>query len=99
MLATLRPTLPITAVLDKARHQRCAWVQACAEKLKIEWLCLPTYSPNLNLIERCLQDTHTIYAKALKSLFSLNFQTLPKANVLTSGRCAIAHRAACRGKV
>jgi hypothetical protein len=30
-LATLRPTLPITVVLDNARYQRCALVQACAE--------------------------------------------------------------------
>ena len=51
-LATLRPTLPITVVLDNARYQRCALVQTCADQLKIELLFLPTYSPNLNLIER-----------------------------------------------
>ena len=29
-------------------------------------------------IERCLQDTHTIHAKALQSLLTLNFQTFQK---------------------
>jgi hypothetical protein len=28
--------LPITVVLDNARYQRCAWVQAKADALKIE---------------------------------------------------------------
>ena len=44
--------LPITLVLDKARSQKCAVVQALAESLGIELLYLPRYSPNLNLIER-----------------------------------------------
>lgn len=44
--------LPITLVLDNARYQKCAVVQALAESLKIELLYLPGYSPNLNLIER-----------------------------------------------
>ena len=106
-LASLR-SLPITVVLDNARYQRCALVQACADALKIELLFLPAYSPNLNLIERlwkfvkkqclyakyypdfssfttaierCLQDTHTIHAKALNSLLSLNFQTFSKAQL------------------
>jgi transposase len=44
--------LPITLVLDTARSQKCAVVQALAESLGIELLDLPGYSPNLNLIER-----------------------------------------------
>jgi transposase len=43
---------PITLVLDNARYQKCAVVQALAESLGIELLYLPGYSPNLNLIER-----------------------------------------------
>jgi len=42
----------ITIVLDNARYQRCALVMELAEKLNIELLFLPSYSPNLNLIER-----------------------------------------------
>jgi len=43
---------PMTVVLDNARYQRCALVQQTAESLGIELLFLPSYSPNLNLIER-----------------------------------------------
>jgi transposase len=43
---------PLTIVLDNARYQRCVLVQALARSLKIELLFLPSYSPNLNLIER-----------------------------------------------
>jgi transposase len=43
---------PITLVLDNARYQRCALVQALARSLHIELLFVPSYSPNLNLIER-----------------------------------------------
>lgn len=44
--------MSITVVLDNARYQRCAAVEACANALDIELLFLPSYSPNLNLIER-----------------------------------------------
>jgi transposase len=44
--------IPITLVMDNARYQRCALVTELAEKLNIELLFLPSYSPNLNLIER-----------------------------------------------
>jgi transposase len=43
---------PITLVLDNARYQRNAVAQALAAALGIELLYLPSYSPNLNLIER-----------------------------------------------
>src|SRR5437879_8833564 len=43
---------PITLVLDNARYQRNAAVQALAEQLGLTLLFLPSYSPNLNLIER-----------------------------------------------
>jgi len=44
--------IPITLVMDNARYQRCALVQDAAQELGIELLFLPSYSPNLNLIER-----------------------------------------------
>jgi transposase len=43
---------PVTLVLDNARYQRNAAVQALAKELGITLLFLPSYSPNLNLIER-----------------------------------------------
>jgi len=51
-IAALGLTGPITLVLDNARYQRNAVVQSLAELLGIELLFLPSYSPNLNLIER-----------------------------------------------
>jgi transposase len=44
--------IPITLVLDNARYQKCKLVFYFAKLLDIELLYLPTYSPNLNLIER-----------------------------------------------
>ena len=43
---------PITLVLDNARYQRNAVAQDLAKELGITLLFLPSYSPNLNLIER-----------------------------------------------
>jgi transposase len=43
---------PITLVLDNARYQHCALVMERAKSLHIHLEFLPSYSPNLNLIER-----------------------------------------------
>jgi transposase len=48
---------PITLVLDNARYRRNAAVQAMAAQLGITLLYLPSYSPNLNLIERLWKFT------------------------------------------
>ena len=46
------PGEEITLVMDNARYQRNRKVAEIAESVGIELLYLPTYSPNLNLIER-----------------------------------------------
>ena len=46
-----------TLVLDNARYQRCKAVAAEAKRLGIELLFLPSYSPNLNVIERLWKFT------------------------------------------
>jgi transposase len=59
-------TVPVTLILDNARYQKCRLVMDLAKSLGIEMLYLPTYSPNLNLIERlwkfvkkkCLYSTY-----------------------------------------
>ena len=51
-VSALRLAGPITLVLDNARYQRNEMVKALAKSLGIELLFLPSYSPNLNLIER-----------------------------------------------
>jgi len=48
---------PITGVLDNARYQRNAVVQALAKEWGITLLYLPSDSPNLNLIERLWKFT------------------------------------------
>lgn len=57
--------IPITLVLDNARYQRCKKVIEFANECNIELLFLPTYSPNLNLIERLWKFTKKkcLYAK------------------------------------
>ena len=51
-IAALSLAIPITLILDNARYQKCRLVKDYAQSLGIELLFLPTYSPNLNLIER-----------------------------------------------
>ncbi len=43
---------PIKIILDNAAYQRCNLVKEYARKVGVELIFLPTYSPNLNLIER-----------------------------------------------
>ena len=57
IIADLGLSKPITLVLDNARYQRNAVVQALAAQLGITLLFLPSYSPNLNLIERLWKFT------------------------------------------
>lgn len=42
----------IYIICDNARHYRSNLVKECLKTSKIKLLFLPTYSPNLNLIER-----------------------------------------------
>ena len=57
-------------VLDHARYQRCALVQAHAQALGIELEFLPAYSPNLNLIER---DWRWVKKRCLKARYHPDF--------------------------
>jgi len=59
----------ITVVLDNAKYQRCNAVKEKASSLNIELLFLPTYSPNLNLIERlwCFVKKECLYSKYYKT--------------------------------
>jgi len=52
LIADQNVGIPVTLVLDNAKYQKCQIVTELAEYLKIELLYLPSYSPNLNLIER-----------------------------------------------
>ena len=63
-------TVPLPRLLDHARYQRCALVQAHAQALGIELEFLPAYSPNLNLIER---DWRWVKKRCLKAKYHANF--------------------------
>lgn len=51
------PDKPIAIVLDNARYQHCFLVKTFARSLGIHLLFLPSYSPNLNIIERLWKFT------------------------------------------
>jgi len=51
-ISALGLTGPIRLVLDNARYQHCTLVKNLAKELEIHLEFLPSYSPNLNLIER-----------------------------------------------
>ena len=57
--------MPIKIVLDNARYQHCKLVEEAAKTLGISLLFLPSYSPNLNSIERLWKFTKKkiLYAK------------------------------------
>lgn len=61
---------PITLVMDNARYQRNSLVQALAGELGMELLYLPSYSPNLNLIERLWK---LVKAKCLRNKYFPQF--------------------------
>ena len=61
----------IVVVLDNARYQRCRLVLNTAERLHIQLLFLPPYSPNLNLIERLWKF---VKKKVLYNHFYSDFQ-------------------------
>jgi len=67
---TLTYAKPIKIVLDNARYQRCAAVIEKAAELGIELVFLPTYSPNLNLIERVWK---IVKSKVLSSVYHETF--------------------------
>ena len=69
-------SLPITLVMDNARYQHCKLVEGLAKQLGIELLFLPSYSPNLNLIERLWKF---MKKEALNSRHHQDFQKFQEA--------------------
>jgi transposase len=80
---------PITVVLDNARYQRNAIVQALAASLGIELLFLPAYSPNLNLIERLWRFTKR---QALYGRYHATFADFQAAVQDTLGQVSTKHK-------
>ena len=68
--------LPMTLVLDNARYQRNTYVMSEADRLGITLRWLPTYSPNLNRIERLWKY---VKAECLHGRYDPNFQPVQQA--------------------
>jgi transposase len=62
----------VTLFLDNARYQKCEVVRQLAKELKIELVYLPSYSPNLNLIERLWRHVKQ------EVLYSRYYDSFPK---------------------
>jgi transposase len=75
-LAALKLEIPISIFLDNARYQKCALVMATAAGLNIELCFLPSYSPNLNLIERLWKF---VKKKCLYSKYYADFPAFKEA--------------------
>jgi len=73
-IAALGLNTPITLVLDNARYQRCQLVKDLAGALKIQLLFLPSYSPNLNLIERLWKFVKKVALNSRHHASSVKFQ-------------------------
>ena len=87
-LAALHLGIPITIFLDNARYQRCTLVMEKAKSLQIELCFLPSYSPNLNLIERvwkfvkkkCLYSKYYAEFPAFKTAISNCLAEMPSTH-------------------
>ena len=75
-LSLLHPDRAIKIVLDNAAYQRCRLVRCYAQLLGIELIFLPSYSPNLNLIERYWKF---LKKKCLYNQFYHDFETFCNA--------------------
>ena len=81
-LANLGLDIPIILILDNAKYQKCQLVQDYAKQLDIQLCYLPSYSPQLNLIERFWKF---IRNECLYSNYYANFadfKTFKKVQVL-----------------
>ncbi len=90
-LAALGLSMPITLVLDNARYQKCAVVSELAAQLGIELLYLPSYSPNLNLIERLWKF---VKKKCLYSIYYPDFESFKGAITECLEQCPTTHKKA-----
>ena len=68
-------TIPIHIILDNVPYQKCALVMEAATKLGVTLEFLPTYSPNLNLIERVWKF---VKSKVLNAAYFETFEVFCK---------------------
>jgi transposase len=90
-LAGLYLGVPVTVFLDNARYQKCQLVMTAAASLHIELCYLPTYSPNLNLIERLWRF---IKKECLYSIYYPSFEPFKGAIVNCLNNTHTKHKSA-----
>lgn len=75
-------SIPITIFLDNAKYQRCQLVCDHAKSLGIELEFLPSYSPNLNLIERYWKwiKKRCLYSKYYPDFAAMKLEILDRMN-------------------
>ena len=83
--------VPLTLFLDNARYQRCELVQAHARALGSALEFLPTYSPNLNLIERY---GRWVQKHCLNAQYHADFATMKTALLKTTASAHHEHAGA-----
>jgi len=71
---------PIYIILDNARYQHCYLVRSIAGLINIHLVFLPTYSPNLNIIERLWKF---VKKKCLYAKYYESFELFKKAILTT----------------
>jgi transposase len=85
-LQHLKKSIPITIVLNNARYQHFNHVMEKAKSLGIELLFLPSYSPNLNIIERLWKWTKNdclnckYYSKVTEFMDAINRSLMKTKN-------------------
>ena len=84
--------IPIAIVLDNAKYQKCKLVQDYAKQLEIELCYLPSYSPQLNLIERLWKFVRN---ECLYSKYYPNFADFKDA----ISQCIVAANTKQQGKL
>lgn len=90
-LVAQHPGIPLTLVLDNARYQRCRLVQSLAASLGVRLEFLPSYSPNLNLIERVWKF---VKKECLSSHYYANFEEFTRGIGTCIHDLGTQHRAA-----
>lgn len=88
-LREIHPKGKVVLVLDNAPYQACYLVKSGANMLGIELLFLPTYSPNLNLIERVWKF---IKKKSLNSVYHATFQSFSSSIVECISKFGTEHK-------
>lgn len=77
----------VVLFLDNARYQKCAIVFALAKDLGITLIYLPSYSPNLNLIERLWRHVkqEALYSRYYDSFTNFKAAIMECINEIQSG--------------